>query len=392
MPFTHKPENLQEQDLPIGEPLQFAIYSGTTNHLLLSKGEVIRNDKSLESILRQRPYRVLNEEDFYVDYSRKIQPFEGIEFLAHRVRYLLRKPTNKNIDDFEHKLMLLAEEILLYTYHYPDQSIALVQLWTSEDYATFHPIHCALLAAIMAQGEEWQEFEIIQLIAAALTMNISITLLQEDLFGRRTVIQEDEKIIIENHPQKSVDILEACGVTHEKYPTLINAIQQHHERVDGQGYPSGLRGLEVCNAALILSICDRYTAMTSERVSRHSLGSAKAIRGIYELFQDEEFDTRHKRLAHQLVRELGLYPPGTLVKLSDSSVALVLKRGEKKVDTLPVVAQLRSPGNLAYARPAPINLKKSKVTIDQVLVEKATLDLRVRNLFLQAGFDPIHLG
>lgn len=392
MPFTKKPEQLEREDLVVGIPLEFDIYSGTTNHLLLSRNETIRNEKSLESILRNRPYTVLNEKEFYVDYGKKQQPFDGIEYLAHRVRYLLRKHTNNNTDDFEDKLLLIAEEILLYTYHYPDQSIALLQLWASDDYATFHPIHCALLAAIIAQSQEWQDMKIIQLIAAAITMNISITMLQEDLFGRRTTIQDDEKIIIENHPEKSVDILEACGVTREKYPTLIRAILQHHESVDGHGYPMQLQGSEICDAALILNICDRYCAMTSERISRHPMGSAKAIRGIYELFQDEEHDMRHKTFAHQLVRELGLYPPGTLVKLSDSSIALVLQRDAEKVDGRPVVAQLRSPGNLAYARPSPLNLRKSKVKIDQVLNEKATLDMRVRNLFLQSGFDPIFLG
>lgn len=391
MPYRKKPDILERDQIPVAKPLAFNIYSGLSNKLLLAEGEEVRDISALDRLIANKAYRVLNENEFYIDYDNRKQPFDGIEYLSHRVRYLLKKPANNNTGDFEQKLFLLAEEIFLYTFHYPDQSIALGQVWKSDDYSTYHPIQAAILCGILAHSLEWREMDIIQLIAAALVMNISMSTLQEDLHGRRTQLDESDHRQIHNHPLKSVQILSGCGIESKKYPLMIKAILQHHEKIDGSGYPGQIKGDKISDAALILNICDRYTAFTSERISRVAYGSAQAVKNIFRLSEEEQQDSRYKSFAHQMVRELGLHPPGTMVRLSDQSVAVILKRNSKSINDKPIVAQLRSPGNMAYARPAPLNLKKSKIVIERILDEKPMLDLRVRNLFLQKELEPVFI-
>lgn len=391
MPFRLKPDILERSQIPVAESLPFNIYSGVTNKLLLAEGEIVRDEKALDRLIANNSYRVLNELEFYIDYQNRIQPFEGIDYLAHRVRYLLRKPDSNNTEKFEEKLFLIAEELFLYTFHFPDQSIALGQIWKSDDYVTYHPIQTAILSSILAQSMGWSEMDIIQLIAACIVMNISMAVLQEDLHGRRNVLDDEDHRKIHSHPVKSAQMVAAAGVDPKKYPLMFKAILQHHEQEDGTGYPGKLKGKNISDAALIINTCDRYTAFTSDRISRSAFGSARAIKNIFNLFVDRNDEMRHKSMAHQLVRELGLYPPGTMVRLSDHSIAVILKRNSKSIDGKPIVAQLRSPGNMAYAKPAALNLKKSKLQIERILEEKPILDLRIRNLFLQKNYEPIFL-
>jgi HD-GYP domain-containing protein (c-di-GMP phosphodiesterase class II) len=87
-------------------------------------------------------------------------------------------------------------------------------------------------------------------------------------------LDDDEYAVIKRHPEQGVKLLEKLGGFSEAVRRLVN---DHHERLDGQGYPRGLRADEIALDTRILSACDVYDALISPRVYRPAWTHSKAI-------------------------------------------------------------------------------------------------------------------
>lgn len=113
----------------------------------------------------------------------------------------------------------------------------------------------------------------------------------EDILYKTEKLTKDEFNIIKRHPKYSYDILLASDTFNEE---ILNVVLEHHERVDGKGYPFGLTGDKISYTAKILSICDSYEAMTGNRCYKKSLTREEGIEEIY------------KGLGTQFDKDLGL--------------------------------------------------------------------------------------
>jgi HD-GYP domain-containing protein (c-di-GMP phosphodiesterase class II) len=86
-------------------------------------------------------------------------------------------------------------------------------------------------------------------------------------------LSSSELLLMRNHPSYSVDILEPLS----DMESLIHAIKFHHERYDGKGYPSGIRGNNIPLEARILCVADAYDAMLSDRPYRRGMEKEEAL-------------------------------------------------------------------------------------------------------------------
>jgi HD-GYP domain-containing protein (c-di-GMP phosphodiesterase class II) len=83
---------------------------------------------------------------------------------------------------------------------------------------------------------------------------------------------------------------------------VATIVEQHHERMDGRGYPKGLNGEEICLEARIISVVDAYDAMTSDRPYRRALSNGEAIKEL-ERFSGTQFDPMIVDIFTQLLVE-----------------------------------------------------------------------------------------
>jgi len=132
-------------------------------------------------------------------------------------------------------------------------------------------------------------------------------------------------------------MLAAAGVDD---PLWLAAVEQHHERVDGSGYPNGLT--DVAEFAQALQVVDVFTAKLAARSSRSPLPPDVAAREIFTA------SAGHPLVA-ALVKEFGIYPPGCFVRLASGETAIVIQRGASV--TTPVVACLTRPNGQPVMRP-----------------------------------------
>lgn len=119
------------------------------------------------------------------------------------------------------------------------------------------------------------------------------------------------------HPQLGATIL--ARVPHMP-AAVCQIVVQHHERLDGSGYPDALRGDAVLPLSQIVAIADVYESMLGPREARPPLLPAQALKELYRHGRAQQLDLG---LVEKMVRCLGLYPVGSLVELNTGERGIV---------------------------------------------------------------------
>ena len=103
--------------------------------------------------------------------------------------------------------------------------------------------------------------------------------------------------------------------------SVINVAYSHHERVDGKGYPRGIGQEQLTRATRIVSICDMYDALTSDRIYRKGCSHLEAI-DILTKMSGKHLDYA---LVLKFIECLSVYPPGSIVELTNDEVGIVVE-------------------------------------------------------------------
>ena len=151
---------------------------------------------------------------------------------------------------------------------------------------------------------------------AALTHDLGLIDIQDTLDKQAAPLTPSQKARIASHPAESVQILRELGV---RDPAWLDAVQHHHERIDGSGYPDRLVGDALRPPARVLAVADTYSAMVRDRPYRKAMVSRAAMREMM-VTQGKQID---QRLIQAMIKEIGVFPPGVLVKLANGEIAVV---------------------------------------------------------------------
>ena len=186
-------------------------------------------------------------------------------------------------------------------------------------YSASHALVSAVLCHLIATDLKLPLAERDSLVHAALTMNIAMTALQDQLTGQIERPTAQQLDAIRAHSVKGALILANMGVVDELW---LDTITLHHDESTDQG--KLLEIAPVTRLARILRVVDRYAAMISPRQSREgrsATDSARSITGSNAENTDE--------VGQALVDAVGLYPPGTCVRLDSGEVAVVMRRSSQ---------------------------------------------------------------
>ena len=142
-----------------------------------------------------------------------------------------------------------------------------------DPYTAGHQKKVALLSQAIAKKLGWSEEKIRGLYLAALVHDMGKIATPAEILTKPSMLTETEMTLIKEHPRTGYDILKDIPFT---WP-IAQAVYQHHERLDGSGYPNGISGDAIISEARILAVADTIEAMTSHRPYRPGLGLGKAI-------------------------------------------------------------------------------------------------------------------
>lgn len=249
--------------------------------------------------------------------ARKLEltPREAWSDLLSRTHSLLRE---EQPADFQPRLAGLIDAGLKRLQSHPDAALLLVIYETSqvfEDYSARHALLSLMLGELVAQQLGLDEPQRDSLRRAAMTMNYGASLAHDRMAAQPDPASTSQRRAMDRHADLAAHRLKQLGVTDEAW---LTAVRLHHE------VPAGpLAGRSDGEAlARILRRVDLFGARLSPRRSRGALSGAAAARAVYfdETGQPDEAGAA-------LIKAVGLYPPGSIVRLANAEVGLVAKRG-----------------------------------------------------------------
>lgn len=266
-----------------------------------------------------------------------LDPFTALGKLIPDVTDLYSAVKAKNSD----KANQLCEHIIDRIYRITDRdhnaALAAIHL-CKEPSPIKQAIYSGVIAHLLSQQQGIQGDTKVSLMRAILLANLTFYEFQVLLNTMDGKLTETQRTKLQKHPLESAQKLELAGFVD---PVMIKAIRQHHERLDGTGYPNQLKGNEISTLALIISICETYTARIDNRAYRKPVHPREALSHLLN-----EEDQRVKELLISLAKAIGLYPPGTWVKLASGEIAMVT--GVSSATPVPRVVALFDPQGKPY--------------------------------------------
>lgn len=257
--------------------------------------------------------------------------------LQQRAHSLLRDP---RVEDFTARFELLHGEALARMQQRPAATLMLLIFEASQDYQHYsakHGLLSLLLAELCARQLGWPDDWREALTRAALSMNLSISTQQDRLATQAESPSDAQRRELVAHGDRASELLARLGVQSALW---LSAVRLHHEA--GPGPLSDRAPAE--QLARLLRRIDLFAARLSPRRSRKALSGASAARAVYldELQQPDEAGAA-------LIKTLGLYPPGSLVRLASGEVGIVFKRGHNATE--PLVASLLGKSGAPLSEP-----------------------------------------
>ena len=224
----------------------------------------------------------------------------------------------------------------------PDTALYMMLQAATHDWAQYsanHALFCGVVADLCAAQSGWTDDEAAALVHAALTMNIGMRVVQDELAQQIGALSDDQRKLIEDHPQVAVDLLQAAGVTDAVW---LEIVRRHHRPVDDG--EAGNTSSAPQRLAQLLHRIDVFTAKLSKRKTRPGSSASVAARDACLDASGLPDET-----GTILLRVLGLYPPGSFVRLASGEIGVVIRRGAKA--HTPQVACVRDADGSSIATP-----------------------------------------
>lgn len=356
--------------VPLQQPLPYALRS-ETGKVLATRGYVIPSMAELEHLAALGVSLHIDEDDHPREFVHKLhalvakdaslgdiantritntdltssgsrqandQPPPGWLDMLARTNALLRDP-------HKHTFMRLLDELHVdirrHMLRSPDAALFALMHLTATEMQSYSALH-AMLVCVMAElagGQvlEWPEDEVVLTGKVALTMNISMTSLQDELTLQASPLTATQKHLIAVHAAYSAEVLKELGVSDEHW---LDAVFHHQDPAPG---PLNSRPLALRIARLIQR-ANVFAATMAPRVSREPLMPGQAMQTCY-------YDENHApdEAGAALIKVVGIYWPGSYVRLASQEVAVVTRRGPNT--TTPRVAVLINRQGMPTAEP-----------------------------------------
>lgn len=338
-------KKVSRSDLKLGEPLPFSIHD-EDGRLLLRKGIVLTIPGHIDKLVTRGV--LMSDEKSSCDTlsspaaatpfssSRNAPPpvtqpvydlMDGVALnLKHIFTTVLKTPEQI---DLPARIRNLATTVQTLCQEDLDSALAAPYLDFHNPYIIVHQLMGAILTEIIGVRKGLSPEERLPYLCAALTRDIGQLAIQSELDKCDGPLPPELKEAMLGHTLRGVEILSRAGVSDHAW---LHSVRHHHERYNGSGYPSKLAGENIAWGGKVLALTDTYSAMTKPRPYRNNKAHfpQNALRDMY-MGKDSAFDGE---LVQVLVKEIGMMPPGSIVKLKNGEIAVIKNRTIKASEAI----------------------------------------------------------
>ena len=193
-----------------------------------------------------------------------------------------------------------------------------------EFYIYKHALSVSVISMAIGQYLSLPRADVLELGKCASMHDIGMFLVSPDILYKDKKLNRDELESVKRHTQLGYHSLVKMDIVDD---TTRDGILYHHERIDGTGYPLGLKGEDIPLWSRIIAVADVYDAMTSYRAYRQPRTPAEACEFIMGSANSSfEYD-----IVSALLKRIDFYPVGTSVKLSNGNYAVVTENTKSKL-------------------------------------------------------------
>ena len=203
-----------------------------------------------------------------------------------------------------------------------DALLCMSRIREKDAYLLEHSVNVSILMTILARHLKMDEGVIHQLATGALLHDVGKILVQDKVLNKPGKLTDEEFVEMRRHVEYGYDVVKNMpGIS----PISLEVLIQHHERLDGRGYPHQLPGQKISQYGRMIAIVDSYDAITANRVYKDGFTSTHAFKILREA-SGVGYDAE---LVTQFIRAIGVFPVGTLVRLKSQRLGIVIQAGQQ---------------------------------------------------------------
>jgi putative nucleotidyltransferase with HDIG domain len=237
----------------------------------------------------------------------------------------------------------------------PDALSSLSRLKRFDEYTFYHSVNTALLAMSLGRSLGFDRSMLHLAGVGTLLHDIGKTKIPLDVLNKPGRFEAHEMEIMKQHVLRGVEVLASTTDLGDSY---VQPALEHHERVNGAGYPHQRAQKDISQFGLITAIVDIYDAMTSDRCYHKGQPAHQALQLLYRLSLEGHLDPT---LVQQFIQVVGVYPVGSVVELNTGETGIV-KQVNHEAPLAPVVLLVKSAGNTLLSQPIEQDLSRNDNT------------------------------
>lgn len=304
---------IDPQDVRLGSPTRLDIY-GANGQLFLGRGATVYRADTVER-LQDEGFKL--KDQFSGVRQKQVPVFLRIGDIADKlVEFETALAAGVGISSFGFKFRALAQALIQCCDEDADAALAQSYLNYHHPYSVLHHILVAIVVSILSKVRGWSDADRISLVAAALTHDLGALAMREGLANTVT-LNDEQKDFVRGHPAAGLQLLTRFGVTDALW---LQAVHEHHEYVDGSGYPNGI-AIGVHSASSLMNVADGFAAMMRPRPYRdRRLGNA-----IIEDLRKHAGTRYASAQIDAIATYIGPYHAGSIVRLANNDMAVVTR-------------------------------------------------------------------
>ncbi len=238
-----------------------------------------------------------------------------------------------------------------------------------DSYLMEHSVNLSVLMSVYCRSMSMDRDIMHQTMVGALLHDIGKVMVPDEILHKPGRLTSEEFTEMKHHVVYGRDMLKSIGGVSE---LSLTTMAQHHERIDGSGYPDGLKGDEISQHGKMVAIVDVYDAITADRCYHKGMTPTQAIKKLLE-WSDNHLD---KTLVNHFIRCIGIYPVGSLVLLESGRLGVVIESNEFD-QRLPTIRVMYHSKFRSYIKTVVIDLAHPKVQ-DRIVKTVDPVDYQIQ--------------